>query len=461
MLVRRSARHLPTNKGFKRSRLSSPSPQSTPSSSSSFKFKANTDEEDDEEGEKDIHRYKAKMAKKSGKRKSRGALILKLPVEIIDDLVGRMDKSEQIAFSSACLAIRRIALRHIFRSICLRSPLMAMKFCKAVERDRDWVPLIRSLTLSIMPDTMSPSKKEQTALRRLGPKLVRAVTHLSNLRSLDIRDSILCQMTDILAQATLPLLRAFSYTSLEAITDVDALAHHFVARHQDLEELALKISAHNRMFSSAPSNTSDIATPHELPDKIRHLSKLRSFVGPCSFIADHIDGLMPLATASLEWTAPSYPDIPFAVGRPIRSLAQASAQKLTTLECNVFRWIPRLLDFVVEHLPVLESLTVLEGMPTLDPDIKPEMCAMLPKFKTLTSFRLDPQFMAGEQFMEEYQRFYEEAVVELQATCPRLSCSLYAVSVKDSCSIYEFAPGADLSALAEHFLGDNVIPTIL
>lgn len=376
MMVRRSARHLPTNKGFKRSRLSSPSPQSTPSSSSSFK--ANTDEKDDGKGEKDIHRYKAKMAKKSGKRKSRGALILKLPVEIIDDLVGRMDKSEQIAFSSACLAIRRIALRHIFRLICLRSPLMAMKFCKAVERDRDWVPLICSLTLSIMPDTMSPSKKEQTALRRLGPKLVRALTHLSNLRSLDIRDSILCQMTDILAQATLPLLRAFSYTSLEAITDVDALAHHFVAGHQDLEELALKISAHNRMFSSAPSNTSDIATPHELPNKIRHLSKLRSFVGPCSFIADHIDGLMPLATASLEWTAPSYPDIPFAVGRPIRSLAQASAQKLTTLECNVFRWIPRLLDFVVEHLPLLESLTILEGMPTLDPVCVLIICSELP-----------------------------------------------------------------------------------
>ncbi|KDQ23572.1 hypothetical protein PLEOSDRAFT_1090551 [Pleurotus ostreatus PC15] len=172
---------------------------------------------------------------------------------------------------------------------------------------------------------------------------------------------------------------------------------------------------------------------------------------------------MPLTTASLEWTAPSYPDIPFAVGRPIRSLGQASAQGLTCLECNVFRWIPRLLDFVVEHLPLLESLTILEGMPTLDPDIKPEMCAMLPKFKALTSFRLDPQFMAGEQFMEEYQKFYEEAVVELQATCPRLSCSLYAVSAKDSFMqrVYEFAPAADLSALAEHFLGDNMIPTIL
>ncbi|KAF9494710.1 hypothetical protein BDN71DRAFT_1507388 [Pleurotus eryngii] len=461
-MARRSTRHLPTNKGFKRSRLSSPSPQSTPSSSSSFK--ANTDEEDDGESEEDIRRYKGKIAKKSRKRKSRGALVLKLPVEIMDDLVGRMDTSDQIAFSSACRAVRRVALRHIFRSICLRSPLMAMKFCNAVERDQDWVPLIRSLTLSIIPGTMSPSKKEQTTLERLRPKLVRAVTHLSNLRDLDIRDSILCQMTDILEQATLPLLRVFSYTSLEAIMDVDALAHHFVGRHQDLEELALKISAHNRMFSSAPSNAPDIATSNESPDKIRHLPKLRSFVGPCSFIADHIDGLMPLATASLEWAAPSYPDIHFAVGRPIRSLAQASAQKLTCLECNVFRWIPRLLDFVVEHLPLLESLTILEGMPTLDPDIKTEMCAMLPKFKTLTSFRLDPQFMAGEQFMEEYQRFYEETVVELQATCPRVSCSLYAVSDKGSCfmrRIYEFAPGADLSALAEHFLGDNVIPTIL
>lgn len=76
---------------------------------------------------------------------------------------------------------------------------------------------------------------------------------------------------------------------------------------------------------------------------------------------------MPLASASLEWTAPSYPDIPFAVGRPIRSLAQVSARTLTRLECDVFRWITGLLTLVVEHLPLLESLTILEGMPTLDP----------------------------------------------------------------------------------------------
>lgn len=52
------------------------------------------------------------------------------------------------------------------------------------------------------------------------------------------------------------------------------------------------------------------------------------------------------------------------------------------------------------------------------------MCVMLPKFKALNSFRLDAQFMAGELFMQEYQKFYEEAAAELQATCPHLSCSL-------------------------------------
>lgn len=52
------------------------------------------------------------------------------------------------------------------------------------------------------------------------------------------------------------------------------------------------------------------------------------------------------------------------------------------------------------------------------------MCVVLPKFKALTSLRLDAQFMAGELFMQEYQKFYEEAATELQATCPRISCSL-------------------------------------
>ncbi|KAF4588419.1 hypothetical protein EYR40_009970 [Pleurotus pulmonarius] len=399
------------------------------------------------------------MAKRSRKGKSRAALILKLPVEITDDLASRMNKSEQIAFSSTCWAVRKVVSRHIFGSISLRSPLMAMKFCKAVEKDLAWVPLIRSLTLSIVPDTISPSRKEQTTLSRLLPKLVVAISRLSNLRSLNIQDSLLCQMTNILAQATIPLLRAFTYTSPDAVMDVDVLVHDFVGRHQDLEELALKISSHQKMFSPALSNISDNATSSQSPAKIRHLSQLRSFVGPSSFIADHIDGLMPLASASLEWTAPSYPDIPFAVDRPIRSLAQVSDRTLTRLECNVFRWIPGLLNFVVKHLPLLESLTILEGMPALDLDIKTEMCAMLPKFKALTSFRLDAQFMAGELFMQEYQKFYEEAAAQLQATCPSTSCSLYVTSAKNPCftqRIYEFAQSAELTFLAEHFLGDNV-----